>query len=1515
MHRSTFLPIQPAAILILSVDSGLAGDADFYSIASDRDQRWLPATETSGVYLLESPGEGETEGIAPTITLANLKTAIAEIDQEIATIGGSEEARFCVEQKYELERREAFIGPQYARFDDSLASGLPADTLVHGNHILGKSAWKEAGTRAEYWLEGRDAGLFDVRAVRLESYTVPGFDESWLWHTGDVFTTRPLPAGEYRFYYNRLYSRYVICNANPNGWRTSLEHFVAVSAPEGTLHELFFDPVTVGSAVAADATNGVLKPASFTDANGSSASIEGVSYESSSTGTDQGGTVEIEVDPVDALDGQLVDVIELDGTVSLSLDVADATVDETNDTLSWSVSEQPWEDGDLLMVRIREAPPSCKSGVAVSNPGSNADLVADCETLLGLKDELAGTGSLNWSLDTAMASWEGVSISGTPRRVTELDLDRKELTGVIPPELGDLSRLEVLNLRENNLTGPIPPELGQLTALEWLWLPDNDLTGAIPSELGGQSSLVHLWLSDNELTGPIPPELGELTALQWLWLADNDLSGTIPAELTGLTNLTLLLLYGNNLVGCVPPSLHDVNLNDLDDLGLDDCQEGPAAPTGLSASLTGGDFTISWTALSGVDEYEVQWRIDGSGNAWEALPTVQGANATYTPMGGSQCSSTYEFRVRAHGDGFTHPTHWGPESAPASVDTQSCPPEFDEASYAFDVTEDASVNDAVGTVSATDSDGDDVSYSITAGNTGSVFAIDDETGEITVAVALDHETTGSYTLTVEAEDDSGQKDTVTVTITVTDVEEAPEFDEASYAFDVAEDTAVDDAVGTVSATDPDDGDAMSYSITAGNTGSAFAIDDETGEITVAAALDHETTEEYTLTVEAEDDSGLTDTVTVTITVTGVAEAPEFDEAGYAFDVAEDAAVDDVVGTVSATDPDDGDTVSYSITAGNTESGFTIEDETGDIKVAAALDYETTEEYTLTVEAEDDSGLTDTVTVTITVTDVAEAPEFDEAGYAFDVAEDAAVDDVVGTVSATDPDDGDTVSYSITAGNTGSVFTIEDETGDIKVAAALDYETTENYTLTVEAEDDSGLTDTVAVTITVTDVVEVAPPAPLGLSVSLADGVFSLSWTALDGAAKYEAQHTTDAADAATVAWTALPEVTAAMAAYTPADGPECSTAYRFRVRAYGDGETYTEMWGTESDAESVETATCPPAFAQASYDFFILDTAAIDSNVGRVSATDPDTDDTVTYAITDGNDAGKFAINETTGRLTVAGTEAFNLAQTPYFILTVEASDGRGGAGTARVRVALTLAECANVIVVPQPRQNQLLVRDCSILLTAKDTLRGTATLNWSANTSIFDWEGVRAHGTDPQYVGMLYLPDLELDGTIPEVLAGLADLRRLDLDGNDLTGSIPASLGSLEDLEQLYLFGNRLTGSIPVEFGNLAKLRILSLYANDLTGNIPTELGKLSRLRELLLDGNALTGSLPAELGDLTQLEKLYVRVNQLTGSIPTELTGLANLTYLFLERNGFTGCIPAGLRDVANHDLDNLGLADCNP
>ena len=518
------------------------------------------------------------------------------------------------------------------------------------------------------------------------------------------------------------------------------------------------------------------------------------------------------------------------------------------------------------------------------------------------------------------------------------------------------------------------------------------------------------------------------------------------------------------------------------------------------------------------------------------------------------------------------------------------------------------------------------------------------------------------------------------------------------------------------------------------------------------------------------------------------------------------------------------------------------------------------------------------------------PEFGQASYIFEVTEDAQVDDPVGTVTATD-EDTDDLTYSISVGNTGNVFSIVDETGAIAVAAALDHETTPSYTLTVQVDDGNGGTVTATVTISVTDVAEDPPPAPLGLSVSLTAGTFTLAWDEVAGAAKYEVQHKIDPADSQ---WAALPETTALTQTYTPDGGPQCGTEYQFRVRAYGDGQTYTAMWGVESEVESIETATCDPEFDQASYSFFILDTSAIDNVLGTVSATDLDTEDTVRYSITGGNDGGKFSINSTTGQLTVAGT--LDIATTPSYSLTVEASDGKGGKDTARVTVALTIAACANGTVVPRPDEYPRLVRDCSVLLTAKDTLRGAANLNWSPNTPLRQWQGIFTGYLNRQYtldgdtihVTAVIVARIGLNGTIPPVLEGLVDLRRLDLDDNALTGNIPA------------------------ELGNLLNLRILSLYANDLTGNIPHQLGKLTKLEQLLLDDNDFTGQLPSELGNIAGPERLFVRESRLTGEIPAWLTTLDDLEHLYLEGNDFTGCIPTGLRDVDNNDLDRPGLSE---
>ena len=160
----------------------------------------------------------------------------------------------------------------------------------------------------------------------------------------------------------------------------------------------------------------------------------------------------------------------------------------------------------------------------------------------------------HWLSDGPLSEWFGVDTDRNGQ-VISLDLSINELSGTIPPALGQLERLQSLNLRWNQLSGGIPPELGGLTQLRGLDLSHNELSGTILPALGQLERLQSLILSGNQLSGAIPPELGGLTHLQELDLRGNELSGEIPPELGGLTHLQGMDLSFNRLIGGIPLEL------------------------------------------------------------------------------------------------------------------------------------------------------------------------------------------------------------------------------------------------------------------------------------------------------------------------------------------------------------------------------------------------------------------------------------------------------------------------------------------------------------------------------------------------------------------------------------------------------------------------------------------------------------------------------------------------------------------------------------------------------------------------------------------------------------------------------------------------------------------------------------------------------------------------------------------------------------------------------------------------
>ena len=337
------------------------------------------------------------------------------------------------------------------------------------------------------------------------------------------------------------------------------------------------------------------------------------------------------------------------------------------DAFSYTAYDGTYSADANVRVTVTSA---CVNGIVVPNPTTNPGLVDDCDILLASKDTLRGTETLNWSADLAIASWEGITVGGSPSRVTRLWLDRNTsarlygrritLTGTIPAALGGLSKLEHLTLSRHELTGMIPPELASLSELTDLQLYGNQLTGGIPPELGNLSNLTRLSLSTNPLGGEIPVELGRLSNLRTLSLLNSQLAGSIPASLGDLPNLYDLGLYGNTmLTGCIPESLRGITLNDLRHLDLEYCTttttreltttaqgNGRVSPLPGTYSYLDGD-SVTVTATPDDGHRVASWGGDCSGTAATCTLTMdedRTASVTFERI-------TYTLSVTVTGEG------------------------------------------------------------------------------------------------------------------------------------------------------------------------------------------------------------------------------------------------------------------------------------------------------------------------------------------------------------------------------------------------------------------------------------------------------------------------------------------------------------------------------------------------------------------------------------------------------------------------------------------------------------------------------------------------------------------------------------------------------------------------------------------------------------------------------------------------------------------------------------------------
>ncbi|KAI1902264.1 hypothetical protein AGOR_G00042910 [Albula goreensis] len=373
-----------------------------------------------------------------------------------------------------------------------------------------------------------------------------------------------------------------------------------------------------------------------------------------------------------------------------------------------------------------------------------------------------------------------------------------------------------------------------------------------------------------------------------------------------------------------------------------------------------------------------------------------------------------------------------------------------------------------------------VKYVLSGEGAGTLFIIDEKSGDLHATKSLDREEKANYTLRAQAINRfTGvplEPETEFI-VKIHDINDnEPKFTKEVYTASVPEMSEVGTSVMEVTAIDADDATygnsaKLVFSILEGQP--YFSVDPNTGQIRTALPnMNRETRAHYQVVIQAKDMAGqmggLTGTTTVNITLTDVNDSPpRFPHSSYHLSVPESAEIGSTVGRIKAIDGDVGVNAEthYSIVDGNGRDSFGIltdrVSQEGVITVKKRLDFESRRMYSLKVEASnthldhrfDHLGpFQDTALVKITVQDVDEPPVFSTSAYVFEVREDTPVDSVIGSVSAWDPDVNDhRVRYSIDRHtDLDRLFNISSNNGSISTLQSLDRESSKWHNISVVA---------------------------------------------------------------------------------------------------------------------------------------------------------------------------------------------------------------------------------------------------------------------------------------------------------------------------------------------------------------------------------------------------------------------------------------------------------------------------------
>jgi hypothetical protein len=529
------------------------------------------------------------------------------------------------------------------------------------------------------------------------------------------------------------------------------------------------------------------------------------------------------------------------------------------------------------------------------------------------------------------------------------------------------------------------------------------------------------------------------------------------------------------------------------------------------------------------------------------------------------------------------------------------------------VAENSALGTAIGELTADDQDaGDSHSFTLVSGSgdtdNGS-FIIDGNT--LKLNAAANYETQSSYSVRIRVSDGFLSYEKIFV-ITVIDINEAPTDLDLSNR-EVLEHSTVGTVIGSFSGNDPDAGAVLSYTFASGEGDSdngSFQIDGE--ELKLAIVPDYEVKNSYSIRVRVSDGTLFFEKA-FTIEIIDGNDPPvaiSLDNAS----VYENNAPGSVVGNLTASDPNTGDSINFTLAggAGDTDNAsFSISGQ--QLRLGITADYETKSSYSVRIRATDQDGLYYEQEFTVSILNVNEAPTDIELSKD-SIEENSPIGTIIGTLTAIDPDIGDTHQFALVAGagdTDNGRFTIDGNA--LKLAFVPDYETKNSYSIRIEASDGENLTFEKQFTITILDgndeptdisiTSESIPEnTPIGIelaTLSTTDpngGSFVYTLVAGDGSTDNDSFQITGNS----LSMLVIPDY-------------ETKNTYEIRIRTTDEGGLYFEKAFTISVTDVNEN----PTDIQLSYNR-IPENSPWDTVIGILTATDPDAGSSFSYSLVSG---------------------------------------------------------------------------------------------------------------------------------------------------------------------------------------------------------------------------------------------------------------------------------------------------------